>query len=229
MNSVIGVPLYPSIHHINTTVELIRVPTYLASMRLITFFKQLPEFHLLQNDDRVTLIKYNILAIVFLHTVLIYDPILDTYHEHNTNDPIFEGKDWINTISEEFHQQMIDVTIGLIKILECDRIMLKLLLIILLFSKGFCSYDPLNEPILNDSSSVLNAQNVYLDLLYRYSLHQYGEQKTTKLFSRLIAQLINIQHLAKDMKTIVHDHVLASQLSPLMQSVMQFPDSAMST
>ena len=40
LNKVTGVPSYPATQPIHTTIDLIRIPTYLASIRLITFIKK---------------------------------------------------------------------------------------------------------------------------------------------------------------------------------------------
>ncbi|CAF1287708.1 unnamed protein product [Adineta steineri] len=224
-NQVVGVPPYPATHPIHSTLELIRIPTYLSSLRLITYLKMTPEFGSVDSDDRVTLVKHNLLAVIFVHIVLIYDPIADTYHEHNTQDPVFQGKDWIEILGNEFYQDLTATATKLIEILEYDRVIVKLLLLIILYTKGFCGYDIVNEPSLNNISTVLNIHNMYTEVLYKYCLHQYGLKKTTGLFIKLINQLFAIQHLAIHLKDIVHSSTDASQLSPLMQSVLQLPDT----
>jgi hypothetical protein len=226
-NQVEGVPPYPATHAIHSTLDLIRVPTYLSSIRLITYMKRLPEYNLFDAEDRVTLVKHNLLASVFMHIVLIYDPIFDTYHEHNTEDPIFQGKDWINILGEEFYRDITSTVKKLIQILEYDRVIVKLLLIIILFIKGFCAYDILHEPSLNNLSIVLNTQNIYIETLYKYCLHQYGLTRTVNLFTNLINQLFAIQRLSIHFKDLVHEtHIDASKLSPIMQSVLQLSDPA---
>jgi hypothetical protein len=225
LNKVIGVPPYPSAHPIHSTLELIRVPTYLASTRLITYLKKVPEFALLDSDDRVTLVKHNLLAVVFMHNVLIYDPLADTYHEHNTEDPVFQGKDWIGILGEEFYYDLTSTVIKLIKLLEYDRVIVKLLLLIILYTKGFCGYDIMHEPSLNDMSTVLSTQNMYVDILYKYCIYQYGLKRTVGLFTNLINQLFSIQRLAVHLKDLVHTNIDASKLSPLMQCVFQLSDS----
>jgi hypothetical protein len=225
LNKVVGVPPYPATQQIHSTVELIRIPTYLASIRLITYFKKIPEFDAFDPDDRVTLVKYNLLAVVFMHIVLLYDPIADTYHEHNTEDPIFLAKNWIEILGEQFHQELADVATKLIEIFQYDRVIAKIFLILILCSKGFCAYDVALEPPLNNHSVVLHTQNLYLELLYKYCLHHYGFTKTVTLFSHSVLKLLDIQRLAVHLKDFVHDHVDASQLSPLMQSVLQLTES----
>ena len=160
-----------------------------------------------------------------MHTVLIYNPVADTYHEHNTEDPMFQGKDWIDILGKEFYHDLTDVATKLIEICECDRVIVKIFLLLILTTKGFCGYDIAHEPTLKDPSVVLNTQHLYLETLYRYCLHQYGEKTTVLLFSRSLRSLLAIQRLAVHLKDFVHVHLDPSQLSPLMQSVLQLTDS----
>jgi hypothetical protein len=76
---------------------------------------------------------------------------------------------------------------------------------------------------------VFNTQNVYVEILYKYCLHQYGLTRTINLFSQLINQLLAIQRLGVHLKDLVHSNIDASQLSPLMQSVLQLSDSSSSS
>lgn len=225
-NQVVGVPPYPAPHPIHSTLELIRVPTYLSSLRLITYLKKTEEFAALESEDRVTLVKHNLLAAVFMHIVLIYEPVADTYHEHNTQDPIFQGKDWIEILGEPFYHELTATAVKLIRILQYDRVIVKLLLLIIIYIKGFCAYDLLHEPSLNQMGVAFNAQNLYVDVLYKYCLHQYGEKETVRLFTNLISPLFSIQRLSVQLKDLTHAVIDASQLSPLMQSVLQLPDTA---
>lgn len=226
-NRVVGVPLYPAVHTINSTIDLLQVPTYLSSIRLITYLKKIPEFDQFDPEDRVTLVKHNLLAVVFLHTVLIYDPFLDTYHEYNTEDPLFQGKDWIRVLGEDFYQDITTTAKKLIEVLEYDRVIAKFLLIIILFTKAFCGYDIIHEPSLNRPMFVFTSQNIYIETLYKYCIHQYGLTRTVTLFTRLINQLFAVQRLAVHLKDFVHSEdseIDASQLSPLMQTVLQLND-----
>ncbi|CAF2251550.1 unnamed protein product [Rotaria magnacalcarata] len=220
-NQVVGVPPYPATQPIHSTLELIRIPTYLSSIRLITYLRKIPEFELIDSDDRVTLVKRNLLAVVFMHIVLLYDPIADTYHEHNTQDPIFQGKDWIEILGNEFYHELTVTSRKLIQILEYDRVAVKIILLIILFTKGFCAYDIEHESSLNNPWVVHNTQILYIELLYKYCSHQYGFETTINLFSKLINQLFAIQRLSAHLKHLVHSNIDAAQLSPLMQSVLQ--------
>ena len=53
-------------------------------LNLVTLFRQVNEFEALSNDDRFTLIKYNLFSLFMLHKCLIFDSVnksfLDTRH-----------------------------------------------------------------------------------------------------------------------------------------------------
>jgi hypothetical protein len=224
MNQVTGVPLYPATQAIYSTLDLLRIPTYLASIRLIAFLKQIPEFDSFDAEDRVTLVKHNLLAVVLTHTVLLYDPLADTYHEYNTADPIFRGQDWIDILGEEFYHALTRLATTLIEIVHYDRVIIKVFLFLILTSKGFCAYDIAHEPSLNNYPLVISTHYAYLTSLYNYCLQHYGPNKTLLLFTRSLGQLLAVQRLAVHLKDFVHDHVDTSQLSPLLQSVLQLAD-----
>lgn len=229
LNKVIGTPPFPATQPIHSTIDLIRIPTYLASIRLITFLKKIPEFNSFDLEDRVTLVKYNLLAVVFMHVVLIYDPILNSYHEPDTDDPIFDGKDWINILGEQFYGELTRIATNLIQIVHNDRVIIKTFLLLILFTKGFCGYDIAHEPNLNNLSLVFQTQNSYLESLYKYCLHQHGLSKTLTIFMNLPGHLLGVQRLAVHLKDYVHDHIDVSQISPLMQTVLQLTESIPST
>lgn len=222
---MVGIPVYPATQPIHTTCDLIRIPTYLASIRLITFLKQIPEFNTFDPEDRVILVKYNLLAVVFLHMVLIYDIEADTYHENHTEDPIFQGKDWIEIIGKDFYHSLVNFAVQMRETIGTDEIIIKAFLIIILINKGFCGYDISHEPTLKQPTLVYQAQCSYLESLYKYCLYRYGWKKTTVIFTKFVGHLFSIQCLAVHLKNYVHNHIDPCDVSPLMQSVLQLTES----
>jgi hypothetical protein len=80
-------------------------------LNLVTLFRQVNEFETLSNDDRFTLIKYNLFSLFMLHKCLIFDSVnksfldtsdedLDTRHRFVALCP---GSD---TMKEQFMQWM---------------------------------------------------------------------------------------------------------------------------
>jgi hypothetical protein len=214
LNQTAGISRYPSVQPIESTLELFRVPIYISSMRLITYFKQIPEFQRLEKDDQLYLVKLNTLTIAFLHTIFIYDYKTEVYHEQNTNDPLFLEKDWINTITKEFHNEMKRIQNNLIEIIQSDEKIIKIIFLIILFSNNLNSKDSTTNI---NTLSIFHAQNVYNELYYKYCLHHYNLYKSTKLFLEITNNIMKIQKLINELKYQIGDFMNITQLSSLMQ------------
>jgi len=217
LNQTTGISQYPCIQPIESTLDLFRVPIFISSMRLITYFKQIPEFQQLDEDEQVYLVKLNTLTTAFLHSIFIYDRKKAVYHEQDTTDPLFLETDWINTINKEFHDEMKQIQNNLIEITQIDDKIIKIFYLIILFSNHFnlkysnLYYNPL---------SIFKAQNIYNELLYKYCLHHYGLHKSSKLFLRYISNIMKLQKLITELKSTIHDYIDITKLSPLIQCLL---------
>ena len=214
LNQPAGTSQYPSILPIRSTLDFFRSPLYLASMRLITYFKQIPEFQQLTRDDQLHLVKLNSLSIVFLHSLLIYDSKTNVYHELESNDPLFLERDWVNTLTQDFHQQMKRIYHDLI---PSDDKILKLFFLLALFSDTFVDS---SSSINCHSLEIFRIQNIFNDLLYRYCLHSYGPVNSAKLYLRLVTRLMQLQALVQDIRQTIHQWIDTTELPALMQSLL---------
>ncbi|CAF1249981.1 unnamed protein product [Adineta steineri] len=221
LNEITGILSYPSTQSIKTTLELFHMPIYITSMRLISYIKQLNEFQQLKQEDQVYLIKLNLLTLCFFHLIFIYDPRTDLYYEPNTKDPHFSGKDWNKTLNKQFHIEMKQLRNDIIDIFQLDDIIIKLFILIFIFS---------NQITLNQSSEcalidinvldIFRAQNIFIDLAYKYCIDQYGFRKTSVLFSRYIYKIMKIQQLVDEVKHTIDTYIDTRQLSSLMQCLL---------
>ncbi|CAF1942860.1 unnamed protein product [Rotaria magnacalcarata] len=221
LNQISGIPYYPATKSIESTVDLFRIPLYISAMRLITYIKQINEFQQLDKEDQVYLVKLNLLTICFLHSIFIYDPSTDSYHEQDTTDPVVSGKDWNKTLNREFHIEMKQIRNDLIDIFQSDDIVIKLFYLILIFSNQMS----LNQSIQclktrNSSLSIFKGQNVFTDLVYRYCLHQCGFDQAPILFLRYVNKLMKIQKLVDKIKHTINNYIDIGELSLLMQSLL---------
>lgn len=221
LNQIAGISCYPSTQPIESTIELFRVPLYISSMRLITYIKQINEFQQLDKDDQVYLVKLNLLTICFLHSLFIYDPRTDSYHEQDTIDPLFPGKDWNKTLNRQFHLELKQIRNDLIDIFQSDDIIIKLFYLVLLFS-NYTSLNQSSEFVFTytNSLNIFKGQNVFTDLLYRYCLHQYRFNQAPVLFLRYINKLMKIQRLVDEIKFTINNYIDVAGVSPLMQSLL---------
>ena len=134
-----------------------------AVMRLLSFFKQIPEFNQLNIDDKVTLIKYNLMIVVGINCTLSYNTETDQIVETDTDIP------WNTQFSQLLYgynicREVQKIFRSLSNIAEYDRTIIELTLIIVLLTNGFSTTDD-RASKLNDGMAVHRAQNYYTELL----------------------------------------------------------------
>ena len=217
LNQPAGIPQYPAVQPIQSTLELFRIPIFLASMRLITYFKQIPQFQRLHKDTQLHLVKFNTLPIVFLHSISIYDPQAEVYHEPNTTDPVFLEADWSRTINAEFHSQMISIHAELARIVESDDRIVKIVFLIVLFSDALTSR---SSAVDINAVEIFHIQSLYNELLFKYCVHIHGTLKSSKLFVSLLSQIMKIQNLINEIRDNIHACMNVTLLPELMQSII---------
>lgn len=202
---------------------MVNLPANIQTTRLITFYKLIPEFSSLRENDKLILIKYNAFTLTFIRAAINYDSSTDTYHEPNTEEPVFEGRDLIKCFSLQHYERSTRCVKNLLDASVNDRILLKVLLVVMLFSKGaaICTYIDEAEPIAEDNLSIYRAQNVFTELLWQYCQAKYGVQRTYDIFLRCTLSLMDAHLQAFDIRrSCVKVDDVPDQLAPLMKSVM---------
>ncbi|CAF3564631.1 unnamed protein product [Rotaria sp. Silwood1] len=215
-------PSYPHTARIDALWDMLNFPANIQASRLISYFKLIPEFSSLNQNDKLILIKYNTFTLVFIRLALNYDPLTDSYHEHGTDDCVFSGKDFIQCFSL---QQYVQSTRSIVRLLDAsqnDRLITQILLIILLFSKGssMCTYIDEAEPIVQDALSIYNVQNIFINLLWKYCEVKYGFTKTVNIWLKLVTSSIEVHLQAYNIRlNYIKNEFVANLLVPLMKSV----------
>lgn len=217
------IPCYPHTTRINATSDMVNLPANMQATRLITFFKLLPEFSTLNENDKILLTKYNTFPLTFIRAALNYNPLTDTYHEPNTDDCVFEGRDLIQCFSLYHYEKSTRCVRSLLSASMGDRFLLQTLLVIMLFSKGssICTYIDEAEPIADDILSIFQRQNLFIDLLWKYCQVKYGSRRTVEIFLRFVLSSMDAHLQAYSIRQgCVKVTPVADQLAPLMKSVM---------
>ena len=193
------------------------------AMRLLSFFKQIPEFNQLNVDDKVTLIKYNLNTIMGINCALSYNietkQIIESDFDVPSNTQFFQVLHGYGIC-----MQASKIFTSFLHIATYDRKIIELTLIILIFSKGFSMTSDQNEPILNDKMSTYRAQNYYTELLWKYMEITHGYKKAIDLFSKLIVHVISWQTIHEEMRnntlrTLSPEDI--SELLPIMKSILR--------
>lgn len=194
------------------------------ALRFIDFFRQIDQFEQLNDDDRFILVKSNIFLLF---------PILKSFHFNRTNENCSpnENIEEVNK-AKEFYQLCFDVN-GLrgffqslvrsfVDLTEQDPIILSLLIIILMFYEGLSMNE--DRSTFKDIQSIHRIQSVYVQILCKYLLSKWNEEKTYKYFIRLIPTLFRIESLGKRLSEYIRDQMSntnsVEKISPLLQSLL---------
>ena len=215
-------PLYPYTARIVAPWDMLNFPANIQASRLITYFKLIPEFSALNEYDKLILIKYNTFTLIFIRLALNYDQSTDSYHERNTDDCVFSGKDLIQCFSLDQYMQSTRCIVRLLDGSQNDHLIIQILLVIMLFSKGssMCTYIDEAEPIVQDILCIHRAQNTFVDLLWKYCESKFGFTKTINIWLRLVTTAIEVHSQAYNIrKDYIKNELVADQLVPLMKSV----------
>jgi hypothetical protein len=218
-----GLPWNPSIYattllqHINSR----SVP----AMRLLTFFKQIPEFNQLNVDDKVTLIKYNLMPLSILNSTLSYN--VETEEVKETDSDVPWNTDILQKIhGQEIYRQVKKIFESFVRIAQYDQRIIQLALIVLILTKSFSTDSDAHEPILNDGIAVYRAQNYYTELLWKYMETVHGSDKSTCIFNDLVMHFISWQTLEKQLRLNLRKNLSPAdinELLPIMKSLLHIP------
>jgi len=218
-----GLPWNPSIY---ATTLLQHLNSHsVPALRLLTFFKQIPEFNQLNVDDKVTLVKYNLMPLGILSRTLSYNIETDQIKETDSDVP-FNSSTWQKVHGNEIYIRMKNIFDSYVRIAQYDPKIIQLALIALILTKGFSTDYDANEPILNDGMAVYRAQNYYTELLWKYMETIHGSKKSVRIFNELVVHFLSWQTLEKELRLSIRDKLSPTELNdllPIMKSLLHIP------
>jgi hypothetical protein len=208
-------PDFPLIKHTNLFEYL---NEYSSSHRvLIEYFKYIPQFNSLSINDRICLIRNQFGVINNINEAIIHPGVTTNLVVSLSN--VF-GVHLANRLLQSIER---------IQIFASDAILLKLLLIIVTFSSGNHRNrnDTDMDQICDDTLSIFAAQNIYVELLWKYIVSRSStELNAVKMFDKLIQFLLYLLevHLLVDgyINNLPNE---IDQMEPLMQSMWPKPNN----
>ncbi|CAF2876552.1 unnamed protein product [Rotaria sp. Silwood2] len=216
-----GLPWDPSVDA-KTFLQVLNSQS-VAVMRLLSFFKQIPEFIQLNADDKVTLVKYNLTTILGINCALSYNTETGQIIESTSDVPV--NMQFFPVLhGYKMCMQSGKIFRSFLHIAKYDRKIIELTLIILILTKGFSIINHLDEQIFNDEMSVYRAQNFYIELLWKYMETTHGYKKAIDLFSQLIGNAISWQIIHEEMRndimrTLSPEDI--NELLPIVKSLLR--------
>jgi hypothetical protein len=193
------------------------------ALRVIKFSRLIDEFENLDVDDRFIMIKYNLLLLFCILTS--YRPKLTNDDSSDRGYEEAEAKRQIYILcnqSDYIYEMVINLGVTFNEIIEQDHVLLSLILVIFLFSKGLSMNE--NEPSFKDSLSVFRAQSYYTKLSWNYMINKQGETKTCKHFTKLLTAIFRAQSAAVRFREFLSSQVTTldavDEIAPLMQTIL---------
>ncbi|CAF2948268.1 unnamed protein product [Rotaria sp. Silwood2] len=211
---------YPLARKITGLYQIINAKNTTA-LRLISFYKSLHDFDILSETDKVNLIKNNLRYIFFFNASLEYDPIHDVYHEENTNDKPLYGAHIREAYGIDHYIRCTKIIRALHSIVQIDKRIMQVALVIFLFSKGLSTTTNSNESSINSYQQIFQIQNKYAEHLWLLIEKTYGCVHAVHIFSALISKCLLIQELICDTQHDVYEKLDRCQVPPILRSIIQ--------
>ena len=199
-------------------------------MQLITFIRDIPEFKLLNEQDRFVLIKNNFPLIFLMRQCLNYDTNRDLiiYSEAESEEySIARRQLSCYCYGKQLCLQVNQLCRSVKKISDDDPIVLQLMMVILAFTKITSVEDIVvdEQPALINSKQVYEAQSVYLSLLFRYMTEKYSSYyQAARQYSRLIQKTIQMRMLIRTYQQVLQEQLgntSDEEINPVFKSVLR--------
>ena len=168
-------------------------------------------------------ININIRLYYFSYIILLYryDSTNDVYHEENTDDKPVYGADIRAAYGNDIYTRLTKFMSGLHAIVQIDKRIMQMALVIFLFSKGFSATINSNELIINNHKHIFQVQNKYTEHLWLFIEKTCGQGQAVSIFSKLIGKYLHIQEIIRDINHEVYDKLDPCQVPPILRILMQ--------
>ena len=192
------------------------------ALQIIKFCRLIDKFESMNADDRFIMIKYNLTLLFCISTCYIPKEINDC--SSNTEDEEEEKRQMyiICNQSDHIYEMVMNLSATLKNIIGQDNVLLSLLDVVFLFSKGLSMNE--NEPPLKDPLAVYRAQSYYTKLLWNYMIKKQGETKTCKDFTKLLTAIFRAQSTALRFREFLSSQMTTldgvDDIAPLMQTIL---------
>ncbi|CAF4709232.1 unnamed protein product, partial [Rotaria sp. Silwood2] len=175
---------------------------------LIYFFKSIPEFKQLDTHDQILLIKSNLINIIHLHHVMIY----------NFQDCSNLCKRMCKWISRDFDNQMIRTRRYFYRFMNYP-LLLKLTLVVFIFSINLSASFDINQSYQYKNKRILfEFQNFYTNILWRYLNYLFDEKEAIQVMQIIVMQILRYQLLMVTMTNSLRQNPDCYQFHSLMKS-----------
>ena len=107
-------------------------------------------------------------------------------------------------------------------IVQLDKRIIKLALIIMLFAKGLSNTVHIKDDSLKNYKQVFNAQNFYVEHLWLFMENSFGVMGSVRAFTALISKCLLIQGILRDIEQDIHGKIDPCEVPPIMRTLFDF-------
>ncbi|CAF4770602.1 unnamed protein product [Rotaria sp. Silwood1] len=199
-----------------------------AAVKLINFIRQIPEFEQLDEYDRLTLVKYNLVLLFSIRHALTFDVTREIIYDDNMNNSVSQAEEafaqhckslFILCYGYEFNRLFMSILHTIVSLVDSDAVIAQLLMLNMIFLKGLSAIDD-QETSLNNNQSVFHVHSKYTDLLFRYLIERTSFNAAVIKMIRIVELFIKIQRLSRDFHRYIKSKIDVNYVNPLMKSLL---------
>lgn len=217
-------PSVTKVFSFSTTME---IDTF-SAVKLINFLRLIPDFESLDEEDRLSLVKNNLVLLLVLRDLLVFDRRTEILYDDNPEDttPLVREKfahcyRSLYTLFYGYEETQFYMS-NLCRIfdsLDNDPLVIQLLMIISIFQIGISiNGEQIRELVHREK--VFNAHAKYVDLLFRYLIEQFSFDVAAMKMLRLVESMFRVQTNARRYREMVKERKDDHFTNPLLNSVL---------
>lgn len=194
--------------------DLTRELTQMTTLRLLNFFNLIPEFQMLSQQEKTSVLIQNMLAVFMFHGALTYNGENDTFVDRMTGDEPYDAKYLLLVYGPRVYHHFVRLARQLLSATspcgsdkqtdENVHTLFLLLRIILLFSSDFQSHAvEYHQSNLSQFKEKLNKiQMHYIEIACRFIHDQFGVAIGKRIFQKLVPLLLDLQKLCSTLANV---------------------------
>ena len=204
---------------------------YDVNLRLIKFIRNIPEFALLNENDRFILVQNNSPQVLCMYLSLNYDIdrgfVIDTSIEGQ--EYAFIADQWRrHHLGEQLYSQLHKMFRSIKEITNSDPIILQVIMVILLFAKSILLEDAaINEHLFfQNDKQIFQTQSIYIDLLFRYMVQKFSTyDQAVRQYAQIIHKIVQLITINWNYRQILEKELInieIDELNPILKSILRF-------
>ncbi|UJR21536.1 hypothetical protein I4U23_024621 [Adineta vaga] len=209
-------PAFPRVRH--TSLHTFLNDYTERQVALIKYFKIIPEFDRLSISDKIRLVRNH-----FCLALTINEAALSS----NISQSLLDS---VSILYDADLSRELIKCITVIHSYTSDRMLLQLLLVVINLSSGINRYrnDTDMDRIYDDTLSIFAAQNIYVELLWKYFLSRSpSEVHAVRFYNKLIRDLLWTQRVCFMAESYIYNLTGEIQkMDPLIQSMWPICESS---